>query len=96
MKPDDIIKKAIHTKPDGKTEKDITPPIQITFLSDKQETGQLELSHEKFISILAKSGEVNNFTGCRITFDDGKKSYSFTLDVDQFIPTKTEMGNPMK
>ena len=96
MKPDDIIKKTSNQKPEGKTEKNITPPIQLTYLSGKEEVLTWELSNQEFIHLLASQTEYNTFTGIRLRIDDGKKSYTFTIDVDQFVPNDTEVGEPMK
>ena len=96
MKPENIIKKVLHTTPNGQTEKDITPPIQITFLSDDRDETNIELLNDSFIHLMASHAEYHKFTGVKITIDDGKKSYTFTLNIDQFVPNQTEIRKPMK
>ena len=91
-----LLKKALNTPPLKGNEDDITPPIQITFLSEGKEVSSTEFSNADFLAIIAKQTEVLNCTGCRITIDDGKKSYSFTLNVDDFVENKTEVNKPMK
>jgi hypothetical protein len=96
MKFDNVIKKALKTKPPKGNEKDISAPIQIQFLIDDKIVSESEYSNLDFLTIIAKHEGITNFTGAKIILDDGKKSYTFTLDVDEFIKNKTEVNKPMK
>jgi len=96
LNAEDKLNPAFNMPSDGKSSKDLTLPIYITFLSDNQEVAELELTNLEFIEILASKAEVTNFTGCRITLNDGKQSYTFTLDVDELAPNQSEIRIPMK
>ncbi|MBK9048763.1 MAG: hypothetical protein IPL74_19465 [Bacteroidetes bacterium] len=96
MKFDNAIKKALKTKPPKGNEDNITPPIQIQFLEGDKIISESEYSNLDFLSIIAGHEGVANFTGAKLILDDGKKSYTFTLDVDRFVSNKIKTGKPMK
>ena len=96
MKPEDIFKKALKTPPPKGNEDDIAPPIQISFLKEGEVVGELEFSNQDFLNTIAKQAGIKNFTEANLILDDGIKSYTFTLDVDEFVKNKIEIGKPMK
>lgn len=95
MKPDKLLKRITTQSPKG-NENDITAPIQIQFLSLDKIVSESEYSNLDFLSIIAKYEGITKFTGAKLIIDDGKKSYTFTLDVDEFVKNKTTVGKPMK
>lgn len=96
MKFDNVIKKALNSKPPKGNEKDISAPVQIQFLIDDKVVAESEYSNLDFLTIIANHEGITNFTGAKIIIDDGKKSYTFTLDVDEFVKNKLDTGNAMK
>ncbi len=91
-----ILKRTLKLSPTTGNENDITAPIQIQFLAGDKIVSESEYSNLDFLNIIAGHEGIANFTGAKLILDDGKKSYTFTLDADQFVQNKTETGKAMK